>query len=400
MPRFLLIMSDTGGGHRSSAEAVRQELLTRHPEAQVEIADIFSEMERWPFDRFADWYRDLTRLNSVPWGMIYHLTDGPRAYRALESAIWPTLRKAMLRFLRRHPADVIASFHPIPNHSLGRALRELRRPTPLVGVAVDLVQVHAAFWTPDLHRCYVPLEVTRRSAMAQGAPGTRIEVLGGMPIRPGFRRALSLPIDQVREELGLAPNRPVVLLTTGGDGMGMAKRTAEELVRSVPEAQIVAIAGRNLQLQRELAAIGAGDSMQVKGYVHDMPQWMRAADLMVAKSGPNTVCEALVMGLPLVLHTQLRGQEAGTADWVTANGAGVWAPKPKDTAAAVRHILRSPRMHATMSRAARALVKPSAAATLAEGLWQIAYERTQRAEVALATHRLGRARRQMASPGA
>jgi hypothetical protein len=30
MPRFLLVMSDAGGGHRLSAEAVRQELLARH----------------------------------------------------------------------------------------------------------------------------------------------------------------------------------------------------------------------------------------------------------------------------------------------------------------------------------------------------------------------------------
>jgi hypothetical protein len=44
-------------------------------------------------------------------------------------------------------------------------------------------------------------------------------------------------------------------------------------------------------------------------------------------------------------------------------------------------------------------VNPNAAGTLAEGLWHVAQKHAARTELPLATHRLGRARCQAASPG-
>ncbi len=376
MRRYLFVISETGSGHRSAAEAVRQAMLERHPrDVRIDVADIFAELERWPYDHFAEWYRHLTRLQSLPWGAIYHLTDGPRTYAAIEGTIWPTVRKPLLRFLRRHPADVIVTFHPILNRSLGRALRELGKGTPLVGVAVDLVQVHAAFWTPDLYRAYVPLEVSRRNAIAQGGVGSRIEVLGGMPVRPAFREARALDQAEVREQLGLDPHRPVVLVTAGGDGMGLVKHTTEELLRQCPEAQLVAVAGRNHELYRELGQIAPRSRLHVKGFVHDMARWMRAADVIVTKAGPNTVCEALVLGLPLVMHTQLRGQEAGTAQWVCSHGAGLWEPRARAAALAVRSLLAAPATRQAMSLAAQRLIDPYVAERLGQALWALAANR-------------------------
>ena len=50
---------------------------------------------------------------------------------------------------------------------------------------------------------------------------------------------------------------------------------------------------------------------------------MRAADLLVAKAGPNVLCEAFVCGLPLVLYSAVRGQEEGNVTYVVEHRAGV-----------------------------------------------------------------------------
>lgn len=42
MKRILLLFSDTGGGHRAAAEAIRDALLIRHPgEVAIEMIDVF-----------------------------------------------------------------------------------------------------------------------------------------------------------------------------------------------------------------------------------------------------------------------------------------------------------------------------------------------------------------------
>ncbi len=43
--RVLILMSDTGGGHRAAAEAIREALYIQHGEAavQVELVDVFRE---------------------------------------------------------------------------------------------------------------------------------------------------------------------------------------------------------------------------------------------------------------------------------------------------------------------------------------------------------------------
>ena len=65
--RFLFLFSDTGGGHRASSKAVKDELTRLHGGGvAVEMIDVFVEMDRWPFDRLPDWYPIFVGLNGIP----------------------------------------------------------------------------------------------------------------------------------------------------------------------------------------------------------------------------------------------------------------------------------------------------------------------------------------------
>ena len=74
--RFLFLFSDTGGGHRASAQAVKDEFARLYGDAaEIEMVDVFVEMHRWPFDRFPEWYPAAVGLNAIPWRVTYRLTD-------------------------------------------------------------------------------------------------------------------------------------------------------------------------------------------------------------------------------------------------------------------------------------------------------------------------------------
>ena len=76
----------------------------------------------------------------------------------------------------------------------------------------------------------------------------------------------------------------------------------------------MAICGRNLRLQRRLTRLAArtGGRLTVLGFVDNMSDWLRCADVVIAKAGPGTIAEAACCGVPLLLTSHLPGQERAT----------------------------------------------------------------------------------------
>jgi len=380
--RLLLLFADTGGGHRSTAYAVAQALRGLYDEqAQVELVDVLADYAPWPFDRLDDVYPDMVRVRGWPWAAGYHLSDGPRRVALITRICWPFVRAALLRLLHDHPADAIVCCHPLFNHLILRVLAEIGpsaslrvtlAKTPLITLVIDLVTAHAFWFVPGVTCCLVPTEEGRRRALACGLPAERTLVTG-LPVSAQFVMAAQQDSLDVRRRLGLQADRPVVLFAGGAEGMGPLRRLCRAVIDSGVQAQLVVVTGRNGRLQARLAADRWPLPVRVEGFVHNMHEWMRAADLLVTKAGPSTISEALVMGLPIVLSGALPGQEQPNVDYVVQAGAGVWAPTPRQAAATVHELLTSgaPRL-AEMATCARGLARPDAARRVAEIVWVVA----------------------------
>jgi len=108
--------------------------------------------------------------------------------------------------------------------------------------------------------------------------------------------------------------------------MGPLERNAEAIAESGLPAALVVVAGRNLKLKQRLEARSWPIPTFIYGFVRNMPDLMSAADILVTKAGPGTITEALNAGLPIILYSRLPGQEEGNVTYVTAEGAGIWAP--------------------------------------------------------------------------
>ena len=367
--RFQFVISDVGSGHRSSAYAVREAMARLYgPAAQIELADIMVESELWPFRNFGRWYRPSVRLDSLPYGLGWHLTDHAGLVKFLSTLAWPYVRSSMERFLQRHPADVLVSFYPVMDYALTLAKHRLHLGTPMVSVVVDLVTVHASWFVSDADRFLVPTQEARQRALRCHVPPERIFVVGGMPVRREFVEAKELLKTEARARLGLVQDRPMVLVVGGGEGMGPLEAVVRAVTARSPRAQVAAIAGHNQALHHRLRQLEL-PQLLVEGFVPNLEVWMRAADLLVTKAGPNVLCEAFVCGLPMVLSSAVRGQETGNVTYVVENQAGVWAPRPEQAADAVKSLLADAGRREAMASRARSLARPEAADLLARHIW-------------------------------
>ena len=75
-PHILFLFSDTGGGHRSAAEAIIEALQLEYGDAvTTEMVDFFKSHAPLPLNKLPDWYPDMVKAPHL-WGLSFKISDG------------------------------------------------------------------------------------------------------------------------------------------------------------------------------------------------------------------------------------------------------------------------------------------------------------------------------------
>jgi len=363
--RIVILMSDTGGGHRAAAEAIVEALAREYPHRyNVTLFDGFKQAALFPFNHVPAWYLPFTTYAEPLWHFLF-LVSNHRFVTMLAQPFFDLVMGHGLRqFLRRVSPDLVITTHPILNEFARRALRSLGSNVPFITVVTDLFDAHAFWFDPGADLCTVPTQGAYQRGLRAGMPPAQLRVVG-QPVSLKFLDAV-LTKAQARAKLNLAPNLKTILLVGGGEGMGKLYDIARAIDQAHVPAQLVVIAGRNQVLRRKLETTRWQIPVHIQGFVTNMPDWMRASDVIITKAGPGTISEAMVCGLPILLSGYLPGQETGNVTFVEQNGLGILRQKPADIARTLNEWLTpgNPTL-AHFAARARALAHPTAALEIA-----------------------------------
>jgi 1,2-diacylglycerol 3-beta-galactosyltransferase len=323
-PHVLFLFSDTGGGHRAAAEAIIEALQLEFGDAlTTEMVDFLIDYAPPPYNRLPRYYPDLVKIPEM-WGVGFAISDGKPQARIITSTFWPIVRRAARRLVREHPNDLMVSVHPVGTSFVLKALGP-KRP-PFVTVVTDMVSTHALWYDQRADLTLVPTEMARQRSLEYHMEPDKVKVVG-QPVSERVRMPRTDKLT-LRRELGWTLDKPTVLLVGGGEGMGPLEETAIAIDESGLDVNLVVVCGRNAKLRFDLQRRNWDNPAYIHGFTRDLPDFMRAADIIVTKAGPGTIAEALIAGLPIILYSKLPGQEDGNVRFVEEVGAGVWAPEP------------------------------------------------------------------------
>ncbi|TDC79591.1 glycosyltransferase [Actinomadura sp. 7K507] len=374
--RVLLLTADTGGGHRASTEALREELAHRYGAQVTSVAldPLTGPAAPRPVAGIARLYGPLVRHAPFVWGPLFHGTDIGPVRRLLSALVTRAVRRPLAEAFAHHDPDVVAVLHPLLVAPATAARRGHH--ARVVSVVTDLGRPHGTWWHPDADHLVAPRPGLARKAAGASRP-TAGEHLFGLPVRRQFTDpGVSLERDRARRRLGLDPGRFVVMVNGGGEGSRGTGRWARALVTGPADVDVLVVCGRNERLRRRLARLTppAGRRLIVTGFVDDMAARMSAADVLVTKAGPGIIAEAAALGLPLLVAGHLPGQEAGNREHVVRAGAGLAVDSTRDLAAAAGRLRADPVLLHRLREGARRAGRPDAAALTTDLIMTLAKE--------------------------
>ncbi len=201
-------------------------------------------------------------------------------------------------------------------------------------------------------------------------PGSRTRVVG-TPVRPGL--AASLDAAAARASLGLAPDKPVLLVIGGSQGAASLNRAALHLATSGPRPwQILLLTGEADGETMRRAANHPDAPLVALPFCHDMATAYAASSLVLARAGASTLAELSLVGLPALLvpypHAADDHQTANARAFVN-QGAARLIPDAKLSAETLAQAIAdwapgSPGLD-TAAAAMRSLAHPDAASAMA-----------------------------------
>lgn len=361
-PAVLIVSAANGTGHIRAAEAVREAFAARHPGLHVEHVELLSIAPAWVRTFYGSLFETMVARAPRLWKEIYRVTDGSQQNRARWGPVaHRTLFREFRRLLKAGPWRVCLCTHFLPAQ-----LAAGRFGLPPLALAITDFGLHRFWVQRGVAQYFVATETMRGDLRRRRVRRTRIEVTG-IPIGLGFAQAPACA--EARAELGLAPDRPVALVTGGGLGIGVEEATMAALQATHPAAQVVAICARNEAARVRLCALDVPrERLHVYGTVCGMERFLAAADVVAGKPGGLTVSETVAVGRPLLLTRPIPGAEEVNTRAVVQEGAGLCAATTDEMLDAFHRVFAEPGLLDRLSAEARRIGRPHAAEDIAAAI--------------------------------
>jgi 1,2-diacylglycerol 3-beta-galactosyltransferase len=366
--RLLLLVADTGGGHRAAAQALAHALEERYPGSfdPVFCDPLGGPAASWLLRRVSGLYGPSIRLAPWIWGVVYYGSNSRFAMRLLRWTVLARVDRPIAEAVRHDRPAAIVSLHPLTGPAAVAAREHAWQPgTPVITLVTDLFTTHAAWRNGRVDHVVVPSAAAHTRFTRDGMSSDRCTEIG-LPVDSSFRGGPLTAWERatLRRSLGLGSRQFVVVLTGGGEGSGGIARRVAALLRRFDDIEVIALCGRNERLKRKLDAVAActtGNRLVVRGFVDNMADWLRCADVVVTKAGPGTIAEATCCGVPQVIVSHVPGQEKGNTEFVVSGGAGRRARTVRRLCAVIHELRRDPAAVAAMRAASARLGRPDAA---------------------------------------
>ncbi len=369
--KVLVVHSSFTGGHKSAADSLVS-TLNQLPNVKAESFNTLSlssptvqGTQRAFYDLVS---ARLPTLRRVGFDLSIRGSLLASGFGGAAMAFKAMLSPEVLSHIQDEKPDIIVSTHSQTNAMLAYWKNRGAITAPVHSILTDF-RGHVLWAQDAIARYYVAGDGVRDDLVSYGVEPSRVKITG-IPVRPEYAAAPLEPHEARATRLGLDPALATVLIMGGSLGDQKYADLVTALGKSNCPMQIAAITAKNEAARLELEAMRSTlkHPLHVMGFVNDMPDWMRASDVIVTKPGGLTASEIFALRKPMIVANPYPGMEEHQAKRLAETGVAWTATDADDARDRVEHVLGDPRVALQVSRAMDQVSHPRAAYEVAEDL--------------------------------
>lgn len=317
--RVLILSGNTGGGHNSAANAVKDYFENMGCECVIKDALAFwSERKSYLISNGHIYiYKKVPRL----FGVMYRFEEKHPAKENDNSFMYDLVTKGaknLYKYILSEKFNAVISTHVFASMIATEVKKQYIPTLRSYFIATDYTCSPGVSELIGTNRYFIPHERLTDEFVSNRIKRELI-CPSGIPVRAGFYEEPKQ--EEAKKVIGVPSDKRIVLLMCGSMGCGPIKLLASRLSEALPgDAHLVVICGNNEKLLKGLKKESFKDNVTIIGFTQNIYEYMDAASVILTKPGGLSTTEALNKGLPLVLIDAVPGCETRNLEFLVSNG--------------------------------------------------------------------------------
>lgn len=340
----------TGGGHLAPARAIFN-YMNKHftDSAEPKLIYGFEKTPRWVQYIIEDGYRMLQYTGKWFFEFLYAINKIPIIARITCMLIAPFMNKYLEDVIIKDQPDKIVIFHFFLIIPIFKILKKNKLSIPVITVITDPFTPHT-MWFLVKKQNFIVFSKELEARVLKKKRGYRVHTFPFV-IDDKFSKTLSSDeIISVKKKYGYNPNKRMLLILGGGDGIPKGEKILEELLKSKINSEIGIVCGKNEVLQRGAEYLMKKyqvEHLTIYGYVDFIYELINISDVVLTKCGASTIMEILNLKKVPVVNDYIWEQEQGNVDYLLEKELGIYEPKIKKLPEVVKNLLDDEKLYSS-----------------------------------------------------
>ncbi len=342
MKKILLLTASMGTGHVSASRSVLSAIKKfHHKEIQSELIDfvktgnLLTKTAKFYYEKSIEYFPFIWQFtyNSTN---SYYLTEKTTFFSKF---VYPP----QAPFLEAKNADIFLTTHPCWYPTLEALRNKYHNKNKIITLITDSISIHSSWISPITDYYIVANENTATVVRSYNISPEKIKILG-FPVSLSFADSFfELSKKEFLLSLGLNLDKLVFLFVLGLGNNNQLLKTIEYFgKKDTLPFQIIVICGRYKEIYRRLSAKKFPTEIKIVSWITNMPDYLKASDIVITKAGGAILMETLAAVKPIVITRIIPGQEEGNAELVIKYKLGFIRTSPKTIINLIMELVSSP----------------------------------------------------------
>jgi len=274
-----------------------------------------------------DGYRKLQARGQLFYEFIYAFNKIPLFSGITCSLVSFFVKPFLKEIIIEHKPDKINIFHFFLIKPVMEIIKENKLPAKVFTIVTDPYTPHPIWFLQKKQNFIVFSKMLREKIEKMNISHNSIE---HFPFILDSKFASALPsekVNEIKKEKGFDPDKKLVLLMGGGDGLPSGEKIIKQLMPVVKDNYIVIVCGKNESLFQNASAFKEQNKLEnliIFRFIDFVYELINISDIIITKCGASTFMEILLQKKVPVVINYLWEQEKGNMEFLRDNNLGIY----------------------------------------------------------------------------